>query len=259
MARPMKRRRVCGLPENNAFGPLDGQRGGQQPIHMTVDEYETIRLIDLEGLNQEACAEQMHVARTTVQGIYISARKKLAQALVEGVVLLIEGGEYHLCEGDGPRCGRGCRRRGLGQDVGKSPARLSETQADEKGRNQAMKIAIPVDGKSLDAQVSTSFGRTAYFLVYDTETKTDTYIDNAAIAAAGGAGIKAAQVVVDAGATILLTPRCGENAANVLQAADIKLVESMAGTAQENVDAYMAGKLTNSAAVHEGFHGQGAQ
>ena len=49
------------------------------------------------------------VARTTVQGIYAEARKKIAESLVNGKVLLIEGGEYRLCEGFGKGCGRGCR------------------------------------------------------------------------------------------------------------------------------------------------------
>lgn len=80
-------------------------------INMKVDEYETIRLIDLEGFTQEECSKQMNVARTTVQGIYIKARKKLAESLVEGKVLIIEGGEYRLCEGFGTGCGTGCRRR----------------------------------------------------------------------------------------------------------------------------------------------------
>ncbi|MFQ8735491.1 MAG: DUF134 domain-containing protein [Bilophila wadsworthia] len=61
MPRPRKWRRVCRLPQNTLFGPLAGIDDGT--IVMTVEEYETIRLIDLEGLNQEACAERMHVAR----------------------------------------------------------------------------------------------------------------------------------------------------------------------------------------------------
>ena len=65
MPRPRKWRRVCRLPQNTLFGPLAGIDDGT--IVMTVEEYETIRLIDLEGLNQEACAERMHVARTTAQ------------------------------------------------------------------------------------------------------------------------------------------------------------------------------------------------
>ncbi|HHW93777.1 MAG TPA: DUF134 domain-containing protein [Clostridiaceae bacterium] len=120
MARPRKRRRVCGLPEVNRFGPLDLSSGVKENIIMTVDEFETIRLIDLEGLTQEECAEQMHVARSTVQGIYIEARKKLAEALVHGKVLSIEGGTYLLCDGSGNGCGRGCRlRHGRGQGCGR--------------------------------------------------------------------------------------------------------------------------------------------
>ena len=116
MARPIKWRKVCSLPESNRFGPLDLPADGDAYVNMTVDEYETIRLIDLEGFTQEECANQMNIARSTVQGIYIEARKKLAQSLVNGKILLIEGGEYRLCEGLGNGCGRGChrQRRGMG-------------------------------------------------------------------------------------------------------------------------------------------------
>ena len=115
MPRPMKWRKVCCLPESNRFGPLDLNVDEKNHVIMTVDEYETIRLIDLEGFTQEECAKQMNVARTTVQGIYIGARKKLAESLVNGKVLLIEGGEYRLCDGLGKGCGRGCHRRRLGR------------------------------------------------------------------------------------------------------------------------------------------------
>ncbi|NLK22207.1 MAG: DUF134 domain-containing protein [Epulopiscium sp.] len=115
MARPMKWRKVCGLPKNDRFGPLDLSIDDREYINMTVDEYETIRLIDLEGFTQEECAKQMNVARTTVQGIYMEARKKLAESLVNGKVLLIEGGEYRLCDGLGRSCGRGCHRNRHGR------------------------------------------------------------------------------------------------------------------------------------------------
>ena len=110
MPRPMKWRKVCCLPENSKFGPLDLKVDDENIVRMTVDEYEAIRLIDLEGFTQEECAKQMDVARTTVQGIYAEARKKIAESLVNGKVLLIEGGVYRLCEGFGNGCGRGCRR-----------------------------------------------------------------------------------------------------------------------------------------------------
>ena len=115
MSRPMKWRKVCKLPDNNKFGPLDISRKSKEHIYMTIDEYETIRLIDIEGFTQEEAAGQMNIARTTVQGIYKVARNKLAQSLVNGKVLHIEGGEYRLCEGEGlnSSCGPGCRRRGM--------------------------------------------------------------------------------------------------------------------------------------------------
>lgn len=115
MARPMKWRTVCCLPERNKFGPLDSSVNAEHRVTMTIDEYEAIRLIDLEGFTQEECARQMNVARTTIQGIYCEARKKLAELLVEGKVLSIEGGEYRLCEGLGSGCGRGCHRHKRGR------------------------------------------------------------------------------------------------------------------------------------------------
>lgn len=109
MARPKKCRKVCCMPPNNAFGPIDGNPDMDSVILMTVEEYETIRLIDQQGLTQEECAEYMNVARTTVQKLYNDARKKLADSLVEGKALRINGGDYQLCNGRYPH--PGCRKR----------------------------------------------------------------------------------------------------------------------------------------------------
>ncbi len=114
MPRPMKWRQVCAMPDSKRFGPLDLSFDESETVNMTVDEYETIRLIDLEGFNQEECAAQMNVARTTVQGIYVAARKKLAEVVVNCKPLTIGGGEYRLCNGLHGGCGRGCRRGGRG-------------------------------------------------------------------------------------------------------------------------------------------------
>jgi predicted DNA-binding protein (UPF0251 family) len=117
MPRPIKWRNVCGMPGVTKFGPLGVQNHSNGIIQMTVDEYETIRLIDHVGYNQEQCAKQMNVARTTVQGIYNVARKKIAASIVEGKTLLISGGEYQLCDDFGTECnGRGCHGRGRGRE-----------------------------------------------------------------------------------------------------------------------------------------------
>ena len=109
MPRPRKCRKVCCLPRASEFVPV-GCRGAE-PVVLTVDEYETIRLIDHEGFSQEECGAYMKVARTTVQQIYNSARKKLSVALVDGVPFKIQGGDYQLCDGREHTCGcGGCRK-----------------------------------------------------------------------------------------------------------------------------------------------------
>lgn len=118
MARPQKPRRVCSIPGIKRFGALGERAGLREIVELTVDEYETIRLIDFEGMNQEECAARMAVARTTVQAIYVSARKKLAELIVNGKTLHIEGGNFSLC--DDNNCP--CRKRAghLAQHAGSS-------------------------------------------------------------------------------------------------------------------------------------------
>jgi len=121
-----------------------------------------------------------------------------------------------------------------------------------------MKIAIPVDSKTIATGVSSSFGRTPYFLIYDTATKESTFIDNSAIASQGGAGIKASQSIVDNKAEAVLTPLCGENAAEVLKAASIKIYKTIKdASVMDNINACMAGKLAILEDIHPGFHGKG--
>lgn len=118
MSRPVKRRRVCGLPEYNLYAPV-ADKPADQFVTMSIEEFETIRLIDYEGLDQETCAERMQVARSTIQRIYFDARKKIAESLVEGKTLKIGGGNYALCSGEDEEqrnsCGK-CRRHQHGRN-----------------------------------------------------------------------------------------------------------------------------------------------
>lgn len=109
MPRPRKWRMVCCEPDNKLFGPLNGLPLDNQPVTMTIDEYEIIRLIDVEGLTQSECAERMMVARATIQTSYQQARNKLGQVLVNGRVLQIEGGDFRLYD-DVQRNLYGCSR-----------------------------------------------------------------------------------------------------------------------------------------------------
>ncbi len=114
MARPRKWRRICRLPKCSRFGPLGSV--AEDSVVMMVEEYETIRLIDLEGMTQEECAVQMNISRTTVQSIYNSARKNLADSLVNSKVLFIEGGDFELCPGDGHGRKNCCHHRNCWKD-----------------------------------------------------------------------------------------------------------------------------------------------
>ena len=98
MPRGSKCRRVCAEPGCRQFSP-DHCEGA--PVLMTVEELETIRLCDLEGLDQEGAALRMNISRGTLQRMLYSARKRMAEALVLGKRLIIEGGHYEIAD-------RGC-------------------------------------------------------------------------------------------------------------------------------------------------------
>ena len=90
-----KKREVSALPKNRAFIPVEQDKEIEDVI-LNLDEFETIRLVDYEGLSQEHCGEHMNVSRATAQRIHRAARNKMAIALVEGRPLRIEGGDYKL-------------------------------------------------------------------------------------------------------------------------------------------------------------------
>ena len=95
MVRRKKPREIGSLPENLGFRPIN-ESEGKQTVVLTVDEYESIRLVDKEGVSQAECGIYMNVSRATAQRIYAAARRKIARSLVEGLPLQIEGGDYQL-------------------------------------------------------------------------------------------------------------------------------------------------------------------
>jgi predicted Fe-Mo cluster-binding NifX family protein len=120
-----------------------------------------------------------------------------------------------------------------------------------------MKVIVPVESKSLDAPVCPSFGRTPLFVLFDTESGNHEFLDNGAAASQGGAGIKAAQMLVDSGAAALITYRCGENAAEVLNTANVKMYKAQDGSVAENLAKLKDGKLSLLTEIHPGFHNHG--
>jgi predicted DNA-binding protein (UPF0251 family) len=107
LSRPIKLRYVAQLPSVGFFRPAGIPANSSQGVCLSIEEIESIRLKDLEGLEQEECAQKMHISRATFHRILESARKKLADALVNGKVIQIEGGNFGLpqsrfrCNNDG--------------------------------------------------------------------------------------------------------------------------------------------------------------
>ena len=92
------------MPESNYFKPRGIPLSMLEEVVLTVDEFEAIRLADLEGLYQEQAAEKMNVSRQTFGRIIESAHKKVAEALVKGKALKIEGGEFEMASMRKFRC-----------------------------------------------------------------------------------------------------------------------------------------------------------
>ena len=118
MVRPRRHRWVEGIPEANYYKPAGIPLRDLEETVLTVEELEAIRLADLEGLYQEHAAERMGVSRQTFGRVISDAHRKIADALVGGKALRIEGGNYKVLEsapapGAGFGFGRG-RRRGRG-------------------------------------------------------------------------------------------------------------------------------------------------
>ena len=109
-----------------------------------------------------------------------------------------------------------------------------------------MKVAVTTVKPDLDAEVDPRFGRAPYFLIVETEDMSFDAIENVAAGASGGAGIQAAQTVADAGVTAVLTGNCGPNAHRTLQAAGVKVVVGVAGTAREAVERYLKGEYAEA-------------
>ena len=117
-----------------------------------------------------------------------------------------------------------------------------------------MKIAVTSTGKTLDSEVDPRFGRAACFIIVDTETMDFSVIENESAAAAGGAGISSAKVVIDAGAEAVLTGNCGPNAERTLTAAGVKLYTGATGTVAEAIELFKSGKFTQAAGPNVQAH-----
>ena len=98
MPRPKCRRNICGFPDKNYFKPRGIPTVDLEEVVLTLDEFEAIRLADYEQLYQENAAAKMNISRQTFGRIIEAAHKKIADVLINGKALKIEGGEVSLDE-----------------------------------------------------------------------------------------------------------------------------------------------------------------
>lgn len=238
MPRPRKCRRVCEYPRTLVFAPAGGRK--KETVNMTVDEYETIRLIDGEGYSQEQCGKQMEISRTAVQLVYASARKKLARALVEGLTLSIGGGDYQLCRGDGDcgACG-GCYKYAISRKYEKP-----------KG-DRIMRIAVTYE----NGQVFQHFGHTEQFKIYDTDE--EKILDQKIVDTNGSGHGALAGFLADLKVDALICGGIGGGARNALAECGIKLYGGVTGDADQAVKALLAGELAYNPDVQCSHHGHG--
>ena len=124
-----------------------------------------------------------------------------------------------------------------------------------------MKVCITARGEGLTAEVDPTFGRAAYFVFIDTETRAVETVAN--VPGAHGAGVQAAQTVAEKGASAVITGSVGPNAYQGLAAAGIEMYTGATGTVKEALDAFNTGKLTRSGEAtgvrHGGGGGRGIQ
>ena len=243
MARPQRCRRICGMPQVSSFCPA--QQQVQQPILLSLDEYEVIRLVDLEGKSHQQCALQMDISRSTVQEIYESARKKIAACLVHGRELVISGGNYRICGGqEAGRCGQCCRME---------PAESrSAAKTNTKQGEYTMKIAVTYE----DGQIFQHFGHTSQFKLYDVA---DGKVINSQVVDTNGSGHGAlAGFLMQHGVTALICGGIGGGAQAALANVGITLYGGVSGSADQAVAALLSGNLGYDPDVHCNHHDHGA-
>lgn len=166
MARPAKCRRICQEPRIDRFVPENEiDTAVVENIQLTLDEYETIRLLDYIGMTQEECAKQMDVSRTTVTAIYDSARKKLADAIVNGKRLIMSGGNYQCCDGSSKFCTEERKNSSACRKKACQSVPMEETQERMK---ETMRIAVTYEP---NGQIFQHFGHTEMFKVYEVENQ----------------------------------------------------------------------------------------
>lgn len=218
MPRPVNERKLGGPIAPRVMKPAGVPARELEEVRLGFDEAEALRLADLEGLYQEAAARSMGVSRPTFGRIIETARHKVADAILNGKALRIDGGEIII---------------------------------DEKGE-RIMKIAVP----SRDGLVDEHFGHCKEFLIFSVEGKS--LIPQQTMPSPEACGCKSgiAAELARAGVSHLIAGNMGEGAVRVLSANGITVVRGASGDAKAAAQAFVDGTLADSGIGCAG-HGEG--
>lgn len=219
MPRPISERRLSAPIPPREMKPAGIPAKELTHIILGFDEAEAIRLADYEGLYQEAAARRMGVSRQTFGNIIETARRKVADALLNGKALRIEGGEVSIREQE----------------------------------QTITRIAVP----SLDGMVNQHFGQAREFLIFRVEG--DDLIDEPSVAAKEGKGCKSSigSDLARLGVSHVVAGNMGEGAARVLASNGLVAIRGATGEAKAAALAFVRGEIVDSGVICSGIDEKG--
>jgi predicted DNA-binding protein (UPF0251 family)/predicted Fe-Mo cluster-binding NifX family protein len=218
MPRPINERRLGAPIPSRVMKPAGIPARDLEEVRLGFDEAEALRLADLAGLYQEAAARSMGVSRQTFGRIVETARRKVADAILNGKALRIDGGEIII---------------------------------QEQGA-KVMKIAVP----ARDGLVDEHFGHCKEFLIFRVER--ETIVEEPSIPSLEGCGCKSgvASILARAGVTHLVAGNMGEGAVRVLGSQGIVVARGASGQAKAAAEAFAKGALADSGVGCAGHGGE---
>jgi len=234
------RRRIGFFGEPLFFRPFGS--GVMDEVVLGFDEIEALRLKDLLLFPQDEAARVMNVSQPTFHRLLREARRKIADALVHGKAIRVEGGSFIY----DPSYMRPCFFTKERDAICEELSLEAEEEIRRKGikGGEEMKIAITSTGDTLESPIDERFGRARKIIIYDTENGTYSVLDNAPnLSLSQGAGIQTARKVIDQGVKAVISGHFGPNAVRVLSSAQIELYQALGMTAHQAVERFKENKL----------------
>jgi predicted DNA-binding protein (UPF0251 family)/predicted Fe-Mo cluster-binding NifX family protein len=213
--RPSSCRFVSGAPGAVLFKPAGVPTQLLAEVVMTLDEFEAIRLADLEGLYQEEAAGRMGISRTTFGRILDSAHRKVAELLSGGRCLKLEGGHVHPAEVEKPR------------------------EITRRKKETIVKICVPVTAdRGLESPVSSHFGSAPIYMLVDVETRQASALSNSRAVHEHGA-CRPLDALAGHDIDAIVVGGIGAGALMKLQGAGIRVYRATAPTVAGCLDAFV--------------------